>query len=112
MTYGALLELAVVAGLLDAVKQLLDESRILGLGPGSRLVLGHFEVGSINRMDDVVFRDGSCRRSSLRVLAPGLLWLSLGMQFARRQKRNQETGGKKRYNICPLQTLGGHLRQK
>lgn len=36
---GALLELPVVAGLLDAVEKLLDESRVLGLGPGGRVVL-------------------------------------------------------------------------
>ena len=47
-TYSALLELTVVAGLLDAVKQLLDQRGVVGLGPGSGLVLSgrHCGVGS------------------------------------------------------------------
>jgi len=48
-TYGTLLELPVVAGLLDAVQELLNEGSVLGLGPGSRLVLsGHCEVVLVN----------------------------------------------------------------
>jgi hypothetical protein len=40
---GTLLQLAVVAGLLDAVQELLDEGGVLGLGPGNRIVLvGHY----------------------------------------------------------------------
>lgn len=42
-TYSALLQLAVVASLLNAVKQLLDQRRVLGLGPGGRLVVRHVE---------------------------------------------------------------------
>ena len=43
---GSLLQLAVVAGLLDAVQNLLDEGLVLGLGPGGRLVLArHGEIG-------------------------------------------------------------------
>lgn len=43
---GSLLELAVVASLLDAVQDLLDEGLVLGLGPGGRLVLArHGEIG-------------------------------------------------------------------
>ena len=41
---SSLLELPIVASLLDAVQNLLDERSILSLGPGGRFVLaGHFQ---------------------------------------------------------------------
>lgn len=43
-TYGALLQLAVVARLLHAVEQLLDQRGVLGLGPSSRVVLSRHRV--------------------------------------------------------------------
>jgi hypothetical protein len=49
---GTLLELSVVAGLLDAVEELLDESTVLGLGPGSRFVLTRHFDRSVCCLDD------------------------------------------------------------
>jgi len=41
---SSLLELPIVASLLDAVQNLLDERSILSLGPGGRFILaGHFQ---------------------------------------------------------------------
>lgn len=66
---GSLLELAVVAGLLDAVQDLLDEGLVLSLGPGGRLVLArHGESG----LGGMCCRRESVRKcqGSLRMLAP------------------------------------------
>jgi hypothetical protein len=72
-TYSALLQLPVVAGLLDAVKELLDQRGVLGLGPSGGFVLSrHFAVGRSVEKDDVVFRLWTCRQGSLRLLALGL----------------------------------------
>lgn len=46
-TYSALLELTVVAGLLHAVKQFLDQRGVVGLGPGSGLVLSGRHCGVV-----------------------------------------------------------------
>ena len=63
-TYGTLLQLAVVAGLLHAVKQLLDQRGVLGLGPSGGLVLSgrHCGVGwlmvRMTRGSEVVLSPG------------------------------------------------------
>jgi hypothetical protein len=70
-TYSALLELAVVAGLLHTVEQLLDQRGVLSLGPSGGLVLsGHCVVGR-SRVKMTVWSRLSCHQGSLRLLALG-----------------------------------------
>lgn len=76
-TYSALLELAVVAGLLDAVEQLLDQRGVLGLGPGGRLVLSGRHCGVGGLMVRMAFRIGSENLLSpgfTAVARPGVVW--------------------------------------
>lgn len=72
-TYSALLQLAVVASLLNAIKQFLDKRRVLGLGPSGRLVVRHVErdvrCAGLGPGYQWQFSCITCRQGSLRLLA-------------------------------------------